>query len=647
VLIIDTVILWIYNIRFEFSQELFHMMLKQSFIFILILVVISLIFFVNKAYPVKNGDHTKPPNMTEVEILQPKKSPNENVVKPNDFSLNDKLSNHLIKAGWDSNSARIVITLNQEWFEILQTNHSEELDKQINLLKKLGKYDHLMPLFKEHPETAALLAGADDPEYLDQFFKLDQCYDITMGLFTQHAAPEDAVALANALKIHHSLICHLIKRGLIGSQTLFIFPRNNEGAKEYDHWLAQVLDNAPNQSDEKLSALMNLLFEQGTNIRGKMIDDPQFRYTFRNKIWPKFVRVSNKTQQPFELYLSDPHLWDLLALPQGEQLLEQWLWFLSLENINNLTLAQVLFGEEAYPSQLHPFIIDAILDRDANTLISLLYFGHAPLFIKFMQRELPEEVKQKAFNILIAQGRNYRSKLEDWNKASYADLYFELVNEDSNLAHTIKKMIQGREVSGGETFWAALNMVDIAVMAVTLGTGAVVTSSLKLGAKKALKQKIKIVEKVSNNVLMSTAQRQFIEKIQSVFRNINGKMAQHAIVEITPLQQLFTTKMNVNRKTRRINRKLDVRLFIRKNAKVLVNVNYKKLSSAMCLFFKITTIAGFMEENTIGKEVTCGLAKHFDQIKTIYKWVTKLINNKQFNWQKNNSAWFLMNASKI
>lgn len=69
----------------------------------------------------------------------------------------------------------------------------------------------------------------------------------------------------------------------------------------------------------------------------------------------------------------------------------------------------------------------------------------------------------------------------------------------------------------------------------------------------------------------------------------------------------------------------------------------------MCLFFKITTIAGFMEENTIEKEVTCGLAKHFDNIKTIYKWVTKLINNKQKikNWQKNNSAWFLMNGSKI
>ena len=80
-----------------------------------------------------------------------------------------------------------------------------------------------MPLFESHPETASLLA----------------------------AAPEDAAALANALEIHRSLVCRLIKRGLIGSQALFIFPRNNAGALEYDRWLSDVLDV---QSEDKLSS---------------------------------------------------------------------------------------------------------------------------------------------------------------------------------------------------------------------------------------------------------------------------------------------------------------------------------------------------------------------------------------------------------
>jgi len=104
--------------------------------------------------------------------------------------------------------------------------------------------------------------------------------------------------------------------------------------------------------------VINLLFEQGADIRAKMIDDSHFRYAFRNDLWPKFLHVT--TQLPFELYLSDPHLWELLALPQGERLLEQWQWFLSLEQVNNLTPAAVLFGDDAYPVPLQPLIIEAI-----------------------------------------------------------------------------------------------------------------------------------------------------------------------------------------------------------------------------------------------------------------------------------------------
>jgi hypothetical protein len=152
-----------------------------------------------------------------------------------------------------------------------------------------------------------------------------------------------------------------VKRGLIGSQALFIFPRDNPGAQEYDRWLTEVLDNAIAISEDKLSSVINLLFEQGTDIRAKMINDGHFRYAFRNDLWPKFLRVTHKNQLPFELYLSDPHLWEFLALPQGERLLEQWQWFLSLEQVNNLTPAAVLFGDDAYPVPLHPLIIEAIL----------------------------------------------------------------------------------------------------------------------------------------------------------------------------------------------------------------------------------------------------------------------------------------------
>ncbi len=641
--------------------------MPKQILILIAFIVIAISFFVVNETGVFETDDTISPNATlPFSYSQLENSQNERLVNSGSMNLNDKLSNELIKAGWESKAAHTVIGLNQEWFEILQTEYPQDLEKQVYLLKDLGNYPQLMPLFKARPETAALLAGTDEPEHLAQSLEWDQCYDVVMGLFAQHTAHEDTIALADALAIHRSLMCRLIKRGLIGSQALFIFLRNNPGAQEYDNWLDEVLDSALSQSDEKLSSLINLLFEQGTIIRRKMIGDDQFRYTFRNDLWPKLTRVSNKTQLPFELYISDPHLWDLLALPQGERLLEQWVWFLSLEQVNNLTPADVLFGDEAYPISLHSFIIDAILDQDANTLIALLHFGYAPLFVNLIQRQLPEEVKQKAFNTLIAQGPNYPITLEDWDKASDADLHFELVNNGSSLTHTIKKTIQGREVSNSEAIWATLDVADIAIMAVTLGTGAIITSGVKLTAKQGLKtvvkQQVSLKQQandfikqnptmrkiISENVLMSTAKKQLIQKMQLFFRKMNDKESEYATIEITPVLQFFFKKMNVNRKTiKRINNSWDARLFMRKDAKVLVNVDYKKLSSATCLFFRITSVTDTTGVvSGIAREAVCGLADHFEN-EAMYKLIaSSKIEQQLFRaWQKNNSAWFLMNAS--
>jgi hypothetical protein len=585
--------------------------------------------------------------------------PTENKQK-NEILRPAGLEYELIKAGWESNAAHAVVALNNEWFTIIKPDRPLELEKQIYLLKNLGHYSHLMPLFESHPETASLLAAANDPERLAQLFQNDDCYDIITGLFVQHAAPEDAAALANALEIHRSLICRLVKRGLIGSQALFIFPRDNAGAQEYDRWLSEVLDV---QSEDKLSSVINLLFEQGTDIRVKMIDDGHFRYAFRNDLWPKFLRVTHKTQLPFELYLSDPHLWDLLALPQGERLLEQWLWFLSLEQINNLTPAAVLFGDEAYPDPLHPFIIEAILENDANRLVSLLYFGHEPLFVKLMQRDLSDDIKQQAFKILVAQGLNYPATLEDWDKASDADLHYELVNADSGTFHTFKKVVQGREVSGGEAFWVVADIADLAITVATLGTGTLVSSGLKLGAKKvaksALKQQAKklvkqnvgkaVAKNASETLLVSFAKKEFLQKMQRLLSKVDEKLSMSTF-NITPILQFLFKKMNVNRTTlKRINKKWDARLFMRKDAKVLVQVDHKELASGACLFFEMTSATGV--KGDVGEKVACGLEKGLENAKAIVQLMKNSLESlskqqRKFKaWQKNTSAWWLMNAS--
>jgi hypothetical protein len=516
-----------------------------------------------------------------------------------------------------------------------------------------------MPLFESHPETASLLAAATEPERFAQILQNDDDYDMIMGLFVQHAAPDDAAALANALEMHSSLIGRLIQRGLIGSQALFIFPRDKEGAQAYDRWISELLDHALAQPDDQLSSIINLLFEQGQRIRAKMIDDPQFRYTFRNELWPKFIRVTHKTQQPFELYLSDPHLWALLALPQGERLLEQWPWFLSQEQLNNLTPAAVLLGDDAYPKPLHPLIIEAILENDANTLVSLLYFGHEPLFVRLMQRDLSDDLKQAVFNRL-AQTPNYTALLEDWDKEpSNERLYAELIEGDSNLLTTVNKVVQGREVSGGDAVWATLDAADIAFTLATLGTGALISSSVKLSAKTAAKSALKqqtqklikqnagqaVAKNASETLLTSFAKKELFSKMQTIPSKLTEK---NAHFDITPTLQFLFKKMNVNRTTlKRINNKWDARLFMRKDAKVSVQVDQKKLISGACLFFKITSATNVTGgTGVMAREVTCGLEQTGDNIQMVENSLKSFPEHqRQFKaWQKNASGWWLMNA---
>jgi hypothetical protein len=652
---------------------------KQTFIIVAALIMMSLF----------GCNNTEAPQAQSA--IEDEPTP---VKKP---SLENRLQNQLIKADWDANAAQSVVALNKEWFVMAQQDNPEQFEKQIHLLKELGNYPHLMPVLNAHPERAALLALAlaalDNPDRFAQALKDDECDDIISGLFMQHAAPDDAAALAKALEIHRTLICRLAMRGLIGSHALFIFPRDNPGAQEYERWLREILNDALGQSKEKLASVVSLLFEQGSKIRGKMIDDEQFRYAFRSQLWPKFIRVT--TQTPYELYLSDPYLWDLLALPQGERLLEKWVWFLSLEQMSNLTPATVLFGKDAYPDVMQPFIIEAILAGDPNTLIPLLYFGRDPLFIKFMQRNLSEDVQKNAFNVLIAQDPNYHSALEDWEKASDADLYYELLTDDPGTLYTLKKVVQGREVSGEEAFWLVLDTADMALTAADLmftgGTlySTVVTvgktvakQGIKKGAKKVLKKKIvssrKLVEQsvgknvakqASEQMLRPFANKQFFSELQTSFGQRVSK--KYITFEITPMLRFSHKQLNVNRKTfLRISQKWDARLFMRPNTKVLVNVNHEKLSTAACLFFKLTATTGLIGRDGELEEVICGIKKSdnasiaiFETVLDSFSEVGKNIfmsgktslestfpkdqefqKDQEMMWQKNASAWWLMNA---
>jgi hypothetical protein len=558
----------------------------------------------------------------------------------------------LIQAGWTPTAAETVVALNADWFQILQQDSPQLLEKQRYLLQNLGKYPQWMPWIENHPETAALLTLADTPARLTKSLTNDDCYNFITGMFVQHAARDEAIALAQALDTNKNLICRLARRGLIGSQALFLFPHNNPGAAEYERWLAEVLNDGLSQSDEQLSSLLNFLFEQGASLRGKMIDNESFRYTFRQELWPKFMRVVNHGQQPFEFYVNDSHLWDLLALREGEALLNKW----GVKSGLGYSPADVLFGNEAYPKSLHPAFIEAVLNDDENTLVALLEWGRELRFQRLFFR-LPPDLRPKLYEGLANAKANYPSELEYYTGLSDSALNDELNPKPGGLLSNVPgydtlsvigKFAQGRRVSGGDLAFATADMGDLAVTIFTLGAATTLTTAAKQGLKSTAKAAVKttarqlmekqlgekVVAKASEQSLNSWVKHDLFTKLQQLAK---AHLVEPQNFNITPVTQFLFKKANpvLNRQSFKAVG-LEPRLFMRRDATVVIRFQQSHLKDSLQL------VSQFFA-NSANQATGAELEQLGEEAESMV--VTGFRPPDQTAWQKNVSAWWLMNAS--
>jgi hypothetical protein len=383
----------------------------------------------------------------------------------------------LLDAGWNREAALAVTQLNQEWLTILQEENPAALEQQIAVLAKLGSYSAVMSTIQHHPEIAGLLAMADDPTRFVASLTTDECFPDIIGLYTQHPDRDDAIELSKILQENRALICRLLERGLVGAQAIFWFPReesNRPGWQVYEHWARNFLEQRVSGSDEELSMAVVVLLEQGEYIRRRLIDSSDFRAKFESDLWPRFERAASKAGLPYEVYLDDPHLWDVAALNDGEKLLESWEWTLDVIGVSP---GDILFGSAdtpVYPESLHVRLTQAMLQQNKLRMETLVSFGPDAVFRQLLDRQLPEHLEDIAFEKLWQQ--EYPQKyLEDLLKTDTADIANELRGAEGGTLKTFKKLAQGRDVSGGEMFWAAFDTADAVWAVATMGTGTVLT----------------------------------------------------------------------------------------------------------------------------------------------------------------------------
>jgi len=570
----------------------------------------------------------------------------------NTLSAVDYALSELLKAGWRKEAAQSVVSVNSAWFTILKQEHENDFYYQINLLKQLEHSIIISRFLRKHPETAGLLALSDNPILLVKMLNKQDCYNAISSFYAIHTTPKDVQLLTEALENHRALMCQLAERGILGAATVFIFPRHTKGAKEYDAWLEKVFEKYLWHSDEKLAQIIGFLIENGQSIRQRLDQNHDFYKRFRQELWPTLMRVVEKNGV-FELFANEPHIWDLLALKEGEILLNKW----------GLAQNSLLFGESSYLAALHPIIIQILLQGDDKMAEALFRYKDEPLFHNLISRPLSANTQAELVNKLESMCPNYPKQV--CPELPYHLRYLASISDNVALAeelgllesglitwipfynsyYAIKKMIQGRNITSDDMLNMGIDalvfvpasffagpfgvqplaqeiVVSIGFEAISftpypyhlvkpLGTFVILTgneTSKMLTEKKEMAKRLGLQQE--NMIPTATEQViAFMKQSKEIFNQQLGpeRISYDVTKPLLFLHQKTGNKMNVI--------EFEASVFMRNDAKVVMNPA-RGLSEA---FFRETAERALFAQTTRQQEVSA--------------------------WQQNISAWWLMNAA--
>jgi hypothetical protein len=370
----------------------------------------------------------------------------------------------LSKAGWRKEVAQKVVALNQTWFTELKNASEKNFQNHLKLLKQFNPTYLVEQFLLKHPEMLGLLNLADDSIAIIKILKKSTCYNEMTTYYALHPTPLEIQKLTEALSIHRSLLCQLAKRNILGAEVIFMFPRKTRGAKEYEIWLKKVFNQYLRRTDHQLVTLIAYLIEHGQEIRQRLETDSQFYQRFRHELWPQFIRITDNLKA-FEWLANEPYIWDLLALQEGEILLEKW----------GLGPISLLFGEQSYPADMRATIIQILLQGDDDTVEALFQYKEQPLFRQLLRRQFSVQTQAALAKKLVTLCPTH-------SEANCSDVseqlrYLVSLTDNQTLAeeigpqpkgpitwlpfhgsyHAIRKMSQGRKMTKQDIFNLSLD----------------------------------------------------------------------------------------------------------------------------------------------------------------------------------------------
>ncbi|MEN8136377.1 MAG: hypothetical protein ABFS18_12720 [Thermodesulfobacteriota bacterium] len=589
------------------------------------------------------------------EVQETMEQPDTTEVRSDKPGFYLEIRKKFIREGWTTEAVDNFLRLNDGWFTMLRQVDSLAYGKQMTLLADLGNYRGIMPFLEEHPESGALFAVAEKPTLLLRLFESSGGdYDFLVNLYVLHAAPMNADLLTDALENNADLISKLYRRGLVGSEVIFLFNRTDESGFEYDQWLREILTVKMDKTDAELASLLNMVLKYGPEIRLRLRSNESFRITFRSTIWPKLVRVAAGNHNMFDIYLGDPRIWDLLALPEGERLL-RLRGLLSID----LLYGYPELGRSPYPPDLHGTVIQALLKGDEQTFRVLVKFRDEVLFHDLARRAVATSVKTAAFRNLFEAGNNYHGLLQRYSKMSDKGLQSEVGTPPSILKtwtpffYTIwevpKKLLQGRNPTSTEWFNSLADPVSflypilkIGVAVVNVGkTVAVIDQDGKIGPN-LKKTSLQIAEqqlgaalaaKLSDQELIPFGVTGMLTRMQQVYRET---VSTTTIVDSTrPVRFMLSYSGASHRSLETLNL-IDGRILLRGDARLVIQPGNDFPDKEVSGYLEDSAngfVADSLNSPSTGKQVPSGEV------------VAPPDHDALTAWRQNVSGWWLMQVS--
>lgn len=487
-------------------------------------------------------------------------------------------------AGWDDATARTVIALNAPFLAVVAESSPSECDGIVRRLARLGdpRHAYARKRLESMPKLAGLMANTldsamDGPESVATAIGADVHAEALISLFALSATGDDAVALARVINRDRDLAVRLA--GLQDTNLLsWLEPKDmgDAAASEvFRIWARRVITDALSTNAEQgLEEAFAILSVHGERVAAAVQADGAFRDALMSRVYPAFRRVVLAVEDDGfsrDVYYMYPQIWEFIyRYPKDAENLLMRVGPAAVDVLMDPRFAGCTDGLLDVLSSADQRVIDGLLDER---------ICQNPRFAAFLERPLPAKTRVAALQALAEAPERANRNLEEWSAMTRSGLVDALGEPATGVvtwlpgysaAVLARKIAQGRPVTGMDMVFAAVDAAEVVLMAKGGGAAlkAIATSARKSAGKKIATEAAEQVAKTESRGLAPWVMR----GAQKAGRQMLTAVREKLVIDMTPIVRGLYKRSGLNAKTFRYIDRLDARVFMRKDRRVVFDL---------------------------------------------------------------------------